>query len=198
MLRIKSNGDVVLRDLDAAARVLRDPAELLEDLGEHMVNTSIPQTFRAGGRPSPWPKSKWQNEAAMQGTGALQRSVRHEVRGRKLRVGSNLRYARQRQLGGEIRPVKARALAIPLPGMPNSMRRPRRWGDRLFYMESTKGDANTVGILASKDRQGSVTPRFVLRSKVTQPARPFVQFLDEDLVYLQGALARHLQEAVGG
>ncbi len=194
---LRSNGDVVLRQVDGVQRLLADPAELLEDMGEHMVNTSVPETFRAGG--PGWPRSSWQAESAQQDSGALLRSVTHEVSGHTLRVGSNLRYARQRQLGGELKPKKARALAIPLPGTPKSMQRPRRWGDRLFYLESTKGKADTVGILASKGgRNGKITPRFVLRARVTQPARPFVVFRDEDIVWLNGRLAAHLQEAARG
>lgn len=197
---VRHNGDVVVHQVERVAHLLREPSELLDDLGEHMVNTSIPETFRAGGRPTAWPRSAWQAESAQQESGALLRSITHELAGGStLRVGSNLRYARQRHLGGELEPTKSKALAIPLPGMPKSMRRPRRWGDRLFFMESEKGKAETVGILATKDgRTGAVTPRFILRRKVTQPARPFLVFLAEDITWLNGRLAQHLQEAVRG
>lgn len=195
-LQLRSNGEVVVRSLDGLAGRLRDASELLEDMGEHMVNTSVPETFRQGGRPERWPKSKWQTgERSQMDTTRLAQSVKHEVSGGKiLRVGSNLAYARQRQLGGTIKAKNARALAIPLPGMPSSMRRPRRWGDRLFYMESESGNPDTVGILASKDGKGTITPRFVLRRQVVQPARPFIVFTDDDIAYFSRSVAR----AVGG
>lgn len=191
--RIQSNGEVVVRELDTAARRIQKPQALLEDMGEHMVNTSVPLTFRLGGRPR-WPSSAWQSgQNPQRDTTQLLRSVAHEVSGSTLRVGSNLIYAAQRQLGGRIQAKRARALAIPLPGVPRTMRRPRRWGGQLFMLESDKPD--TVGILASRSKSGDIVPRFVLRRAVEQPARPFVVYADDDIAWFHRRVVAALEGA---
>lgn len=188
---LKSNGTLVVQELDRRIDAL-DPAALLADMGEHMVYTSVPKTFRLGGRPR-WPGSAWQSgQNPQQDTTRLLRSVNFEVAGSTLRVGSNLRYAAQRQFGGKIQARRARALAIPLPSVPRSMRRPRRYGDQLFMLPSTKGKPETVGVLATKNAKGEITPRFVLRKSVNQPPRPFVVFADEDIAWFSGQVANAL------
>lgn len=191
-LQFKSNGELVVREAEELAERIADPREVLEDFGEHMVNTSIPRNFEEGGRPDQWAGSDWQmGSGPNYDRGRLVRSIRHEVSARGLRVGTNLRYARQRHFGGELRPTRAKALVVPLPGLTRSMRRPSRWGDRLFRVDPKSGDADTAGVLATSDRSGKVTPRFVLRRRVTQPARPFLLFQDEDVAYLLRQMAAY-------
>jgi len=188
---MRGNGDVVVHQVDELAKRIENVRPVLEDFGEHMENSSIPETFRQEGRPKRWKRGPWSSRRQQQESTRLIQSVKHEVSGDRLRVGTNLRYAAQRHFGGELKPKKAKALAIPLPGVARSMRRPRRWGDRLFFMKSVKGKADTVGILATTDRRGEVVPRFVLRRKVTQPARPFIVAVDEDMVYLSRRLVEY-------
>lgn len=185
---LRANGELVLRDLEGVMARIQDPRPVLEDFGEHMVNSSIPENFRQEGRPEKWPRGEWSSERQQQDTTRLLQSVTFEVSATGVKVGTNLKYAAQRHFGGILEPKNARALAIPLPDVPRSMRRPRRWGDRLFMVKPTKGDANTVGILATQGRKGEIIPRFVLRRQVEQPARPFIVAQDEDLALLSRRL----------
>lgn len=184
--RFGEKGSVLVREMEGVGRFAGDPRALLEDFQAHMLEHSIPTNFTSGGRPS-WGRSDWTSEKVQLDTTRLMKSVQGRVSGPKLELGSNLAYAAQRQFGGVVK-AKGKALAIPLPNVPRSMRRPRRWGDRLFKLKPTKGDPNTVGVLVSKDRDGGVTPRFVLRKSVRQPARPFVLFQDEDIAYVSRRL----------
>lgn len=189
--RLEHNGEVVVRQIEDVAVRIRDPRPVLEDFGEHMVETSIPETFRQGGRPERWAESKWSADRTQMDTGRLLRSVQHEVSARALRIGTNLKYAQQRHFGGTIEPKSAKAIPVPMPDVPRSMRRPRRWGDRLFFLESKKGDKDTVGLLASKGRRGQAIVRFVLRRRVTQPARPFLVVQDDDWALFSRRLAQY-------
>lgn len=185
-LELRSNGEVVVRQVDGMARRLGNTDALLDDLGEHMVWDSVPETFRRGGRPVPWPTSDWTSATVMRKNNRLQNSVRHEVTGGLLKVGTNLRYARQRHFGGTIKAKPGKALVFPIPSqVPATMQRPSRWGKRLFLLPSDSGDPDAVGVLASRSRTGEITPRFVLRKQVTQPARPFLVFVDEDLAWFE-------------
>lgn len=191
-IKFKGNGEAVghmlaSRGLDAAAT-----ADLLHEIGEHLVNVSVPATFRAEG--PGWPRSAWTSEKVGQDTGALLRSVAHEVEGDKLRVGTNLKYARKFQLGGVTKPKRAKALAIPLPHVPRAMRRPRRFGKRLFYLKPKKGaEPNDRGILAVKVGRGKreeIRPMFVLRASTTTKPRPFLVWKAEDIAHVQAVLVR--------
>lgn len=193
--RVGDNGDVVLSLLGRMAGRAKAGAAALDDIGQHMVNTSIPANFAAQGRPDKWIGSDWTSEKIQTDSTQLLRSITPEVAGQTLRIGTNLAYARQRQLGGKIAAKAAKALPIPLPWVPKGMRRPRRWGDRLFRIKSKKGDPNTIGVLAIEER-GDIKPVFVLRKSVTQPARPYLLWQDEDLVYAQRSIVEHLTAEV--
>lgn len=185
--KISTNGDLVIRELEQLAERLADPRPALERFGEHMLDTSIPKNFAQGGRPERWSRSPWATREPQKDTGRLMRSARYRVlAGGRIRVGSNLRQAALRQDGGEIRPKRAKALVIPLPDVIKSMRRPRAWGRRLFLLRSNKPD--TLGVLATADSAGNIAPRFVLRTRVKQPARPWIVFHNEDLEHLQQLL----------
>ncbi len=188
---LRGNGDVLVRQVEGITERIEDLRPVLDDFGEHMVNSSIPETFRQEGRPNRWPRGDWSATRQQRQTTRLVRSVRHETRAGSVRVGTNLRYAAQRHFGGDLEPKNAKALAVPMPDVPRSMRRPKRWGDRLFFMKPVKGDPDTVGILASAPRKGEVKPRFALRRKVKQPARPFIVAQDEDLVLLSRNLVHY-------
>lgn len=170
-------------------------AEPLHAIGERMVEFSIPENFRAGGRPR-WAASARGGQVGVD-TGELSRSVSHEVSqpaAINLRVGTNLRYAAQFHHGGEIRAKKARALAIPLtPAMRH--RRPKDVPD-LFLLPAAKGaPAEQKGILARPDGKTGVEPLFVLRTKVRQPARPFLVWQAADLDFARRTLSRFFAEA---
>lgn len=187
----KSNGEVVVDQVEALGLRVRRAREVLEDFGEHMLNTSLPENFARGGRPTRWAGSPWaQGRNVQSESGRLLRSIQAHAGATKLVLGTNLAYAAQRQFGGELVPTKSRALAVPMPGVPRSMRRPRRWGDRLRFIPS-KGGGDTVGVLAAQEGRGKRKrwrAKFVLRTRVEQTARPFLLFQDEDVAYVSKRL----------
>lgn len=188
-IRFSENGAVTVTNLNRLAGRLEDPSEVLADIGAHMVNSSVPANFQAGGRPAAWARSEWSSQQNQVDTSRLLRSVQARVHDGRLEVGTNVRYARIRQLGGEIKPRRAKAIAVPLPGVARSMRRPSAWR-RLSYLPPKSGDADSRGVLARTDRRGRVIPVFLLRARVIQPARPFLLWQEADIAYVGEALAR--------
>lgn len=186
-LEYRSAADVAAMDVEDLGDRAEQVSEVLEDIGERMVEYSIPENFRQGGRPNPWPGSAYSHADLMQESSRLLNSVQFEVNNGQLRVGTNAEYAAQRHFGGDIRPVRAKALAVPLPGIPVSMRRPRHWGDRLTFAPTQNGDSDSRGILGEEDGDLFI-PRFALRARVSQPPRPFLLFQDDDIAYAEQAI----------
>lgn len=186
-IQYADDGSVAIRTLSALSARGRDATPVLRWFGEHMVNSSIPANFEAGGRPSRWAGSLWTPSGkklmSSHGMAGLGGTINYQAGDKTLVVGSHSPYARQRQLGGTIEAKGRAALVVPLPHVPEGMRRPRRWGDRLFKMTSKKGDPDTRGVLATEEH-GQIIPQFVLRRRVKQPARPFILFQDEDLTLI--------------
>ena len=187
-LEYTSAADVAVKDVLELGDRAADLVDVLEDIGERMVEFSIPENFRQGGRPNRWPGSAWSHADLMQDSSRLLNSVVYSVEGGRLVVGTNAAYAAQRHFGGEIKPTKAKALAVPLPGIPSSMRRPRHWGDRLQFAPTQKGDSDSRGILGEADGDLFI-PRFALRARVEQPPRPFLLFQDDDIAYAERIVA---------
>ena len=184
----KSNGRLVVKFMDELGKRAEQLDAVLDDFGSYMTNTSIPENFSRGGRPEKWARTAWSSEKNQVSTNRLQRSVTFEVSQGRLRVGTNLRYANQRQMGGKIEAKTAKALTIPMSDTAPSMRRVSRWGDRLFFLKPKKQSAELIGLLASKVGKKKIKVRFVLRKSITQPARPFVLFQDEDVALLSRRL----------
>lgn len=197
--RFKSNGEVVVRDVERLRARITDPEVIFEDFAEHMLNTSIPENFEQGGRPEKWTRSAWSGENQQKESGRLLRSIASRIGKNKMELGTSLKYARQRHHGGVLKPVRAKALAVPVPGLSRAMRRPKRWGDRLTYIPAKSTGGDTVGVLATSERRGRrghrrtvYRARFILRKQVTQPARPFLLFQDEDLAYVSRRMVEYV------
>lgn len=79
---------------------------------------------------------------------------------------------RAHELGGTIRPKRAKGLAIPLkPGLPHKVM--RSFGSRVFLL-SREGQSP---LLVRKDEQGELEPLYIVLRQVTLPARlGFVAF----------------------
>jgi phage gpG-like protein len=198
MIRVsyQSNAVALAAELGAIAARGKDVRPVLEDLGERMVNYSIPQNFREGGRPDRWPGSK-RGGQTMVDTARLLRSVTHAVAGGTLRVGTNVRYAAQRHFGGTLVPKDAKYLAVPLDGA--ARRRPRQFDNLKWAPPTAKSGPNVGGFLvqrltgrAAKRQKARYRYLFVLLKKVEQPARPFLLFQTDDIAYAERAMAKHL------
>ena len=167
----------------------------MEAVGARMVEYSIPENFRVGGRPNKWPATHRGGQIG-RNRGRLLKSMGWEMRGKELRVGTNVRYAKQFHFGGTIKPVKAKALAIP--AQPGSQRRPRHYGD-LSYAPPVNGDSDSRGVLGRRVRRGrgkarkmTFIPLFYLRAKVEQDPRPFLLWQAEDIAYAERELVAHV------
>lgn len=109
-------------------------------------------------------------------TGLLVQSISTaipRVDGSSVTIGTNRPGARAHQEGMTIRPVRARKLAQPLT---REARRtgPRRLGTRYptFIQRSKAGNL----LIFKKERDGSITPVFLLRDSVDIPQRRFFGF----------------------
>jgi phage gpG-like protein len=91
-----------------------------------------------------------------------------------LRAGS--KQARLMHFGGTVRPVTAKALAIPLT--PRAKRTPpRQWPAGKLFLLRTKTGAFLAEKTGKKGDKNIL--HFVLKASVTVPARPFVGFSGE-------------------
>lgn len=174
----------LLADLEKRGRNL-DP--VLEDVGKHMVNTSIPLNFREGGRPEKW-KETGRGGRVLYRRGRLAGSINHVVRGgRLLKIGTSHRGARLHQLGGEVKPVRAKALTIPLPGVKASA---KRYKNTFLITKNASGDH--VGVIAQRVGKKKIRALFLLRSRAEIDARPYLLFQAEDITYAEERTVEHM------
>ena len=110
-------------------------------------------------------------------------------------VGSNLPHAAQVHFGGTIRPVRGKALAIPLT---DQLKRSGRWPsdfgrDELAFVPSEES-SGVVGFLFAKTAKGRRRgkPLFMLVTKVTQRARPYAYIDGNDVDRIKQLWSEHL------
>lgn len=164
-----------------------------------IVNLSIQRNFQAGGRPS-WPKAQ-RGGATLMDTGRLSRAIlvtmvgEHSIgRGGNGRVTVEVKtqgivYAAIHQFGGVIKPVHAKALAIPLT--PEARSKSPRDMPGLFVVK--KGDKVT---LCSEDKGGKVKAQYALVKSVTIPARPYIMLQPQDLRDIWAAFDSQVKDIV--
>lgn len=116
-------------------------------------------------------------------------------------MGTTFDYAAIHQFGGVIRPVSAKALAIPLTSDAWRAGRARNFPRPLFLFKSAGGKR----LLAeAKDRgRGKKTWtelifHYVLASQVTVPARPFLGFSERLVGKLEVLFGNFLERMLGG
>ena len=85
--------------------------------------------------------------------------------------GRKIKYANLQQHGGDIVPKKAKNLAIPLSKFSRN-RKPRSFGDSLFFYKSKK----TGNKFLARIKYKKMTLEYLLKEKVTIPATPFMGF----------------------
>ena len=106
MIRLKTS----IKDLGGKARLGRlaermsNPEPAIKECGLVLLR-SIAKTFKAGGRPKRWKKSKRAKAGGgktLIDTARLKNSITMRVSGKFLRVGTSVKYAAIHHLGGEI------------------------------------------------------------------------------------------------
>jgi len=121
------------------------------------------------------------------GTGGTENTV-FDLSDLRVEVGTNLPYAAQLHFGGIIEPVNAKALAIPLIA---SLARNRigpleldASRESLAFVPVTGKKPNVFGLLTDPENKfgfGKGEALYLLAYWVTQPARPFLLFDDDDV-----------------
>ena len=138
-------------------------------------------------------KRRLSGESLRVRSGILRRSIGTEIRedGAEGRVGpQGIPYGRIHELGGEVRPVRARYLTIPLDAAktPAGVARGRATDFKnTFFRRSAAGNL----ILFMQQGKG-IVPLFVLKQRVRIPARPY---LAPVMVARQGEIAETLGDA---
>ena len=116
-------------------------------------------------------------EPPAKGTGQLARSIQVDLSELKenlrVRVGTNLIYARIQEFGGTIYPVKAKALAIPLGR--EGRRAARQAAGNLRTLDMVLITMKTGQAFLAKPEGGRLNPLFILLPSVILPPRPYVR-----------------------
>lgn len=125
-IRISFSDDEVAAAVRALGRLGRDLRPLMDDIGEHLVNSTQDRILAGGPAPdgARWPA--WNplyaaGRSAKGGgmlnlSGVLRATIEKEAGRRSVRVGSNRIYAAIHQFGGTIRPKNAKALKFRMGG----------------------------------------------------------------------------------
>jgi phage gpG-like protein len=127
-------------------------------------------------------------------SGLLQASVHGTFEGDTLTLRANGPGAALHNFGGTVRPVNAKALAIPITREAAKVTGPRAFPRKLFVV---KGKANRGGALAERTGEGKrsrLVIHYLLRMSVQIPARQFMGFSDDTLA----AMGEIVEADVGG
>lgn len=158
------------RGLDKYLRNLSDaPAEIKEAIVEHL-NWAAPMLHGEVVRLASGP-------VLHRRTGRYASAVRHEVSENTLtaRVGTKLIYARQKELGGTVKPKRSKiGIAVPTKfalTKAGASKKPRDYPASFLVRRRKDGMWILFGKRTAKSRQG-VKPLFTFHRRVTQDAHP--------------------------
>jgi phage gpG-like protein len=188
--------DKLTRDLQAKVKALENVNPLLDAIGIQLTR-SVQKNFQAGGRP-PWKESRGareRNGKTLSWRGVLKGSISHAIEGRTVLVGTNVKYGRIQQLGGVVRPKKAKALAIPLnekarKASENLGGKTLRDIPDMFFLKSKTG--KSIGTLMKKTKKGKAEAWFALMESVAIPKRPFLVLQPEDHDWITKRTAKYV------
>lgn len=121
---------------------------------------------------TPWKKGHKESGRTLTDKGLLRRSLSTVATRSDVTVGTNLAYAAIHQFGGEIRPVNSRFLSVPVTDAAREAGSPKRFPVDLSVAQTLSGQYVLV------TAEGVV--QYLLLTKVTMPARPFLGVSDDD------------------
>jgi phage gpG-like protein len=169
----------------------RQPERLLKPWGA-ILQSETARVFRAQANPTnnaPWPRPSTLTLGSRPGGGGGGKALLDTGRLRNALVSRTPRYTKDsvaittegviyaalHQFGGEIVPVNAKMLAVPLTRDARRAGSARRWWEnnksaKPFVFTSGKGKK----LIATANKEGALEFHFVLLPKVTVPARPFL------------------------
>jgi phage gpG-like protein len=151
---------------------------------------------------APLTQSVKKGESPLKDSGALRSSIAYAAQNDLVLVGTTLKYARLVHDGGTITPKKARRLAIPAgPQTRTLMRRygatPRSCIDAMraagFSVWVSRSGKAILYASAKMRETGGYDLLFILKDKITVPARPFLALTDEDIADLQAEVIKYIE-----
>lgn len=164
---------------------------LFEDIGQYMVS-STQRKIKTGIEPinSPLTRAWKKGGLQLRDTGRLMSSISHKADEHSVTIGTNVIYGRIQQLGGIIRPKKAKKLWIPSGWQTRKLMRRfghtpsavmkgmKAAGYKLWQSKSGKA------MLASKEKGKKPFVVFVLKDKVEIPARRYLNIdaMDRNII----------------
>ncbi len=210
MLSLHTEDKGVKLMLSGLSKATEDMSAFWETAGSFMVR-SIANTFRMGGNPK-WSAS---GRASAEGgrtlllSNRLRNSIAFNAGRGDVFIGTNVGYARLQNEGGIVKPVKAKALAIPLHKEARKAAanvKSVREIEGLWILDrkgkapllcKTKGERTSkkTGAVSLKSKV-SIEPWFVLLKSVKVPARPFLRVTDADMKALEKMLNKYFKAAV--
>ncbi|RUM88398.1 MAG: hypothetical protein DSZ24_03780 [Thermodesulfatator sp.] len=168
---------------------LEDLQELMEEIARYGESSTV-RRIKEGVPPPNAPLTRaWKkgNDTPLRDTGRLMASITHRA-GRDFAAwGTNVPYARIQQLGGRVKPKKAKKLAIPAGWHTRRLMRRygetpekcleglRRAGWRIWFT-----DGAIMGQPPRKRGRAKPVVLFIRKKSVTIPARPFLKIDEQD------------------
>ncbi len=184
MIRVELRGfEEFKRELVKLLEKVSDTTELMESLGRRFVSITQERIIQGIEPPNaPLTRAYKKNNLPLRDTGRLLNSITYRAGRDFVAWGTNVKYARIQQLGGEIKPKKAKKLAIPAGW--HTRRLMRKYGETpAKCIEGLKRagwkiwftDGAIMG-LPPKKRNAEPVVLFIRKDKVEIPARPFLRF----------------------
>ncbi len=173
-------------------RLCKRPVAVLQDVGRHAVRRIVKSMpVRPIGEPGAGgsPPARHSQDFA----DSIAARVIGDAEG--IRIGSSARQARQLQEGGEIRPRRARMLAIPIDRAAYG-KRPRDFGDLTLAMPLARRGGKRTLLLGRQDGSG-FQALFVLTRVVRTKPHPWLAFTRDDGEYGAEVLAAEADRAMG-
>ena len=177
------------RFIDRLLFKVADMQGLMERIARHGVSSTV-RRIKEGVPPPNAPLTRgWKrgNDTPLRDTGRLMGSITYRAGRHFAAWGTNVEYARIHQLGGEIKPKRARKLAIPAGWHTRRLMRKygetpekclegmRRAGWKIWFT-----DGAIMGQQPRKRGKAKPVVLFIRKESVTIPPRPFLRIDDQD------------------
>ena len=180
--------------LDVLEQRLRDP-RLLDGLGGLAVSLVQKNIEQGSWTPNaPLTAAVKQGSKPLRDRGQLLASTSYHIEPGKVVVGTNHPAAEILHNGGTIRPVRAKALALPAGPWVRTLMRGTDLRPRML-LEQLKGSGWSIWrqgnvIMGRKKGSKESIPLFILRASVTIPARPFMRLPEGSIQMLKQRVER--------
>ncbi|MEM1542871.1 MAG: phage virion morphogenesis protein [Ignisphaera sp.] len=183
MIKLEVKMEALKTLQDMPKKVFSTP--LMREIGTYMVSSTQRKiTSNIPPANAPLTQAVKQSNLTLRDTGRLLSSITYLAYPHQVIVGTNLIYAPIQQLGGTIKPRKAKKLWIPAGAHTRKLL--RRYGTPQGVIEGLRAVGYRVWISKSKravlyaKKGGSPQVLFILKDQVDIPARPFLRVDEKD------------------